>query len=197
MKPIIVITGVQASGKTTLGKALASEGEVFEYFPEIGGQLRRAVDFNVLEKRESFDTLVFENELKRDAKLLQCPRIPVVETWHIGNLAYAAVRNRHIYDHYLDAVSSSFKHFRPVVFIVNTDWQNFLQRATEKISQKEIEPFLLFYNDVLFNLFNVCSLLGVKPFTIFNNTTVEVALEDMKRWLKITFKELELKNVKI
>ncbi len=92
MRLTIALVGAHAAGKSTLGSALAA-GLGVPFHDEIGRRLlatrvpgRRAAD-----AQESFDAEVFEAELARDADFTGPLR--VVETWHPGNLAYAARRS--------------------------------------------------------------------------------------------------------
>ncbi|HKZ41260.1 MAG TPA: hypothetical protein VJ044_09890 [Candidatus Hodarchaeales archaeon] len=93
-KPILILNGIHGAGKTTHGRMLKSlrPGE-FSYFPEIGGQLRSEVDYNMLKSGVAFDMEVMRRELDRDRDLQTCLNMPVVETWHVGNLAYILERS--------------------------------------------------------------------------------------------------------
>ena len=92
--PIVILNGIHGAGKTTHGRMLKSlrPGE-FSYFPEIGGQLRSEVDYNMLKSGVAFDMEVMRRELDRDRDLQTCLNMPVVETWHVGNLAYILERS--------------------------------------------------------------------------------------------------------
>lgn len=93
MKKIIVFNGVHGAGKSTLAQLFVERNQGFAYFPEIGGQLRQEVSYNALQSKEDFDLEVMKRELRRDAQLFTDPKTPVVEIWHIGNMAYALARN--------------------------------------------------------------------------------------------------------
>lgn len=96
MNTTIVLVGPHGAGKTTLGRILAARlGVSFEH--EIGAELRRAqlaLDpaQHAMRTQEAFDLEVMRREFERDAAhASEAPR--VVETWHPGNLAYAARRS--------------------------------------------------------------------------------------------------------
>jgi len=104
-RPFIAVTGMHASGKSTATAYLASLG----YFvhAELGWALRQHQLFEDPDSRtligsqlEWFDNLVLEAELQRDDFLASFSALPhCVETWHLGNLAYASVRSPGLAQH--------------------------------------------------------------------------------------------------
>jgi len=48
----------------------------------------------------AFDREVMRRELVRDGQLATATRTPVVETWHVGNIAYARARGHDLADDY-------------------------------------------------------------------------------------------------
>jgi len=88
----VVVLGPHGVGKSTLGRALAARlGWAFH--EELGAVLARArpAEQHAGCTQAAFDTAVTAAELARDAAWGDAPR--VVETWHPGNLAYAARRS--------------------------------------------------------------------------------------------------------
>lgn len=110
MKKIIVSNGVHGAGKSTIGRLFVDRNRGFAYFPEIGGQLRREVSYNALQSKEDFDLEVIKRELARDEQLLISPNTPVVETWHIGNMAYALARNPQLFLIYKEALTRPYNY---------------------------------------------------------------------------------------
>jgi len=87
-KRILVLSGVHSAGKSTIGKAMSNDDN-FAYYDEIGRRLRCRVTCTVLASCFLFDREIMTLELERDRTLKQDARIPVVESWHIGNVAFA------------------------------------------------------------------------------------------------------------
>lgn len=96
----LILVGVHGAGKTTLGRALsASLGVPFDQ--ELGRLMRQeALARDPLCDAQAdqpwFDEQLWRRELERDthaSALRGQPIRRVVETWHIGNAAYAAARH--------------------------------------------------------------------------------------------------------
>lgn len=107
---IVAIVGCHGAGKSTLGRALSVRlGWVFH--EEIGARLAaegrlRPPGIVAADLQETFDEAVFAEELARDSAWeLRAHRL--VETWHPGNLAYAAARSSRVAERYLGRIVDS------------------------------------------------------------------------------------------
>jgi len=95
-KRCLVIVGPHGSGKSTLGRRVAAYlGWRFD--PELGEELRLKTlrmdrTAHAQRPQPAFDAEVLSRELARDREARGGPP-RVVETWHPGNLAYAALRS--------------------------------------------------------------------------------------------------------
>jgi len=106
----LALTGCHASGKTTIGKALAKLlGWRFD--PELGEVLREknklqpgghmygdgSSSSNNEERNTAmdWDDLIFDAETARDKECAEGGHCRVVETWHVGNSKWYALRQRH------------------------------------------------------------------------------------------------------
>lgn len=110
--PTIVLIGSHGAGKTTVGRGIA-RALGWRFDDEIGERLRRqALARDPLAHaalpQSHFDRAVIEEELRRDREVAeQGPRI--VETWHLGNLAYARQRSPEIGTAYQDEITAAVR----------------------------------------------------------------------------------------
>ena len=103
----LALTGCHASGKTTIGRALANIlGWRFD--PELGEVLREKEDLqpgghlfgdgsgssNLKENRDAWDDFIFDAEKSRDEECVDGGYCRITETWHIGNSKWYALRQR-------------------------------------------------------------------------------------------------------
>ena len=120
MGQTIVLVGPHGAGKSTLGRALAARrGVAFE--DEIGARLRaeslaRDPSLHAMRAQPEFDARVFREEIARDARHLP-GACRVVETWHPGNLAYAAARSRETVTAWRSTLESWVTPWRPHVVV--------------------------------------------------------------------------------
>lgn len=93
----LVLIGPHGAGKTTLGRRLA-ELLGWRFDDELGERLRRQALANdptahAQLRQDLFDHQVLQQELARDAIRGTLGDSRVIETWHVGNLAYAQLRS--------------------------------------------------------------------------------------------------------
>lgn len=107
---ILALIGCHGAGKSTLGRALSSRLGWVSH-DEIGARLAadprfRAAGATAFDEQEAFDEEVFREELARDAAW-DAGHHRIVETWHPGNMAYAAARSPRVVERYRRAVERS------------------------------------------------------------------------------------------
>lgn len=179
-KRILIFNGVHGSGKSTLAKRLVAGDGRYVYFPEIGAQLRSEVNFDVLHSGYDFDTEIMRRELSRDIDLIESPSIPVVETWHFGNLAYILSRNPNLYKNYKDKTEEQLERFVPEVISIDIGEKTFRDRVTEKVSPADFERLVDFYRGIRENLEKVYADFNIIPLKIMNEGPIEEVLMEMR-----------------
>lgn len=116
----IVIAGPHGVGKTTIGSALAARLGC-PFHEELGYLLARACrppGCTAEAAQEGLDRAIFEAELARD-EAWDPARRRVVETWHVGNLAYARGRSPAVAAEYLPRVCAAVARLRPVLLVLD------------------------------------------------------------------------------
>ena len=93
MTRLVFVCGPHCSGKTSVLKALQSSGNITLRGSEIGKDLYYERRFQTESQNHDFEIEVATRELERDLYYTNMEGIIGVETWHPGNIAYAAVRN--------------------------------------------------------------------------------------------------------
>ncbi|MCP8970944.1 hypothetical protein [Ectobacillus ponti] len=93
MPKLFFICGPHCSGKTSILKALHQRGDISMRGSEIGKDLYYARKFQTAAQGHTFEMEVANCELRRDIAYVSTEGVVGVETWHPGNIAYAAVRN--------------------------------------------------------------------------------------------------------
>ena len=113
----VMLIGPHGVGKTSLGRALAKELGI-PFHDEIGWRLANDPAFrssvtHASDAQDRFDEEVFRLELARDRDFRR-PRI--VESWHPGNLAYAACRSPAVVERFLPQIEEVC--IRPLVVVI-------------------------------------------------------------------------------
>lgn len=141
-KKIVILTGVHGAGKTTLGKSIETMGK-FAFYEELGRNLQTIVSCNVTNRCYLFEREVMRLETQRDSLLVREPLIPVVESWHIANIAFAKARgNFEIAQSYLNLLDQSLEMLEPLVVILKIDDTTFAERMSElNVSLKVVLAF--------------------------------------------------------
>ncbi len=151
MGTTLVLVGPHGAGKTTLGRVLAARlGVPFE--EEIGKRLRNeALARDPLQHamlaQPDFDAAVFREELDRDAAH-RPGVVRVVETWHPGNLAYAAARSAGEAARWRSVVDAHVAPWRGVVRVQPLALGRATARARLTEPGPDAEALLDFFADV-------------------------------------------------
>lgn len=148
VKRILVTTGMHGAGKTTIGTAIARQFDS-QFFYEIGGILRQQTTETTLHSGPAFDIKIMEAEIARDAELVTCSsQLPVVETWHFGNLAYACLRNPDVFARYMRQTRKQLEVFEPMGLLFKVSRETFHKRRSEYVDPAELDKYVLFYEQL-------------------------------------------------
>jgi deoxyadenosine/deoxycytidine kinase len=167
-KQIIVFNGVHGAGKSTMAQALATQDDRFVLYPEVGRQIREEVTYNALESGEEFDREVMRREIGRDALLVKAQKVPLIETWHMGNIGYIEARTPHLTAEYTELLRKQLELFDPICVFVHIDWDLFRKRVTEKIRPSQMEELIAFYQIIKDTTFKLYDQLGLGHHIIEN-----------------------------
>ncbi len=156
---IIALIGCHGAGKTTLGAALAARLGWASH-DEIGRRLaedhaHRPAAVTAHDPQEAFDDAVIREELARD-EAWDPREHRLVETWHPGNLAYAAARSPLVVDRYHPRIIASVKR-QPTLMIEVTASREVLARRKTEAGQ------LSFFLDVGAASVRWAAALGLAP----------------------------------
>lgn len=184
MKTIIVLNGIHGSGKSTVGSMLTQSFPQFAYFYEIGGKLRTEVNYNTMSSGLEFDKEVMNRELARDIELLKSSTIPIVETWHMGNLAYAMNRSPELVKKYKSKLQKQLQLFEPIGFTFEISPDIFLQRISEYVPSEKLDDYIRFFNQISQNTFDIYSSLGIKHYVINNDGSLDETYQELIRLLR-------------
>lgn len=177
-KEAVILLGMHASGKTTAGKFLESRG--FPFFPEIGEQIRRQVNFDFLTSVEWFDQEVMNRELVRDKEVLNSVQPVAIETWHIGNIAYAAIRSPLIAEIYLSQLQRQVDSIQPRCLLFQISEETFRIRSREPVISGTEDDRLRFFFRVHDNLLHILSELNLGYMMIDGNQSQEMMLAQIE-----------------
>ena len=94
MLKLVYFIGPHSSGKTTIIKRISELCDVSFVGSEIGKDLFYSLDLETETQDSDFEDLVTGKELDRDIYIKNnVDGLALVETWHVGNLSYAYMRN--------------------------------------------------------------------------------------------------------
>jgi predicted ATPase len=157
-----VLAGVHTAGKTSLGLRLQEIG--YDFFPEVA--MESIAGLSPWELGPSFDESVIAEELARDSKLRMHRQPLFVETWHIGNLAYARVRNPSVALKYEARVRAHVSEFSPLVYFLDLKVDLLRERTAYFTHESDRTKAVSFYSHVRREFFETFGLLHVSPIIV-------------------------------
>jgi len=172
MKQIIVLNGVHQAGKSTMGARLAGAFPGFSFYGELGADVRSRIGGSPTDHDEGFDREVIRVECARDRLLLGTAIVPIVETWHIGNMAYALERSPRLGSLYERLVRRKMAVFHPFVILIDITEEVFAERSASKYDQKTTMALWRFYEAIRRNLLNIYARFKIRSAVISAQDTV-------------------------
>lgn len=152
MSRLVVLSGINCTGKTTLGKFLEKKG--FRFEPQMGEVVSKKFDRGAgIFAREGFDKLVMEYEFKRDSKLLKAKEPIVVESWHPDNIAHARIRAPGVAKIYAQRFREQVRLFDVLVIYLDLDPKIIFSRTTYLPNLRE--RVLTFYKKLRINIISI------------------------------------------
>jgi len=160
MKKLFFVCGSHCCGKTTVLKKLEDDGFISFNGSELGTDLFLAQKFITENQNEDFELELANLELERDIKILDNIGVAGVETWHPGNLAYAAVRNPRIV-----SALCEIAHKSPLINNAFGVWLNIdtnVIRNRTKVFKDRVDWACEFYEKVNSQMDNCLKMLGIR-----------------------------------
>ena len=179
---IICLLGIHTSGKTTIGEKLHLLG--LPYYPEIGNELIQTVDFSSPETVEWFDREIMKRELERDDSFLfQEIKAAVVETWHIGNIAYAEIRTSSVANEYKALLRKQLLKYNPFFFFLDISEKTFRERANKPVPLGIEEDQFIFYQNIKNNILSLFNEYNIDYHSIDANQNTDKVMKDINEIL--------------
>ncbi|MHB8355505.1 MAG: DEAD/DEAH box helicase family protein [Vulcanimicrobiaceae bacterium] len=131
----MVIVGMHGSGKTTAASYLTSFGYLAH--AELGWAYRQGLRLSgdtrptlVGADLAWFDSAIVRLERERDTFIARATEVPhCVETWHLGNLAYASMRSPSLRSTMEEALLDGIRAFNPLFVVLSITRDQFVTRC--------------------------------------------------------------------
>lgn len=133
----------------------------------------------------NFDIEVMKRELIRDVDVANCKEIPIVETWHIGNMAYILSRNRDLFLRYSKIFAQKLQFFEPFAILVKINSETFRSRIREKIDVRDITAVEKFYREIFKNTCNLYMAFRINYIVVNNDQELSKSMAKIINTIKI------------
>ncbi len=180
----VVVNGMHASGKTTSAQLLSAYGYLAH--GEIGRALRLSMIHNgdrvplVGRDLNQFDEMILALELRRDRSIAQMPELPhCVETWHVGNLAYASVRSPGLVADFERSFVDQTNLFDPLFVLLTVSESTFHSRST--LQELESRSLFRFYDQIVGAIYEALEKFGCNWVEISNDGDIESLTKKLRK----------------
>ena len=187
MVNLFFICGAHCCGKTTVLKKLEQDGDISFRGSEIGNDLFNERKFLTETVDEEFEFEVANLEIQRDTELINYKGVVGIETWHPGNMAYAATRNPNTI---LSLRETALK--SPLIDHAFGVWININKNEIRKrtqLFQERVDWACEFYGKVNSKIVNCIELLTLQHRirVIDGNRRIEAVIYDVKEFFHLVF----------
>ncbi len=179
-KRIIVFNGMHSAGKTELATILAKNNKA-HYHYEIGRKLHSEVDYHSLTSFDDYDTEIMRRELERDRELLLKPELPIVETWHVGDMAYAMQRSPSVIPLWNEKLQEALRVFDPLCILVKISDETFRKRGVRGEIMDDFEEMLLFYKKLSRDTVQIYKAFNIPYVEISNDGELAETLSEITK----------------
>jgi hypothetical protein len=183
-KLVISLIGLPSSGKTTIGKFLRNSG--YELLPEAASIFISKGYEGGERARPEFDRKIMDFEFARDYRFYHSTHsVQIVETWHIGNLAYAMARDSFIVNEYKRAFTQTLNDLETRCLLLELTPKESYDRSLQL--KKQTVNSVYFLTKVRDFMISVIDEFGLVVETLDANQEFErashLALDKIKSWL--------------
>ena len=186
---LIYICGPHTAGKTSILKILKDDSTIDFTGGEIGKELYYERLLKTEEQNEDFELEVTQRELERDSFIFrQKFKNSVVESWHVGNLAYAMVRNPHSIEKLVTLINTSPFLQRSYGIWLRVSAENIIKRT--KTFSKDKEWAAEFYTRIDSKMESCFQTLNLSGYCVVDaNRDFDIIMKDVYNIIQLKIKE--------
>ena len=107
-----------------------------------------------------------------------------METWHIGNIAYAEIRTPSVANEYKALLKEQINKYNPLFFYLDIGEETFIERANEPVPLGVEEDQFIFYQNIRNNILSLFKEFGIDYFSIDANQEMDSVMKDITEILQ-------------
>ena len=177
---LVVLCGLPGAGKSSVGRLLERDSRQFRFWPEIGGLRHAEFGGYPWDKDPAFDQKIMDDEFERDQRLANGQHIPIVETWHFGNMAFARIRSPSVFNSYGSRLTGTMDFFRPTMLLLDVPVPFSLERSrypNNQVAKRFLEALQQ-------NISEIAAHYSVPSFTVDACRPSTEVLEDCRQRIR-------------
>ena len=118
-----------------------------------------------------------------DSFLFQEIKAAVVETWHIGNIAYAEIRTSSVANEYKALLRKQLLKYNPFFFFLDISEKTFRERANKPVPLGIEEDQFIFYQNIKNNILSLFNEYNIDYHSIDANQNTDKVMKDINEIL--------------